>query len=171
MRWIWIDRVVELVPRQRLVSIKHISLAEEHMHEHFEATDARASIPVMPACFIVEGIAQSGGILVGHAGSFREKLVLAKVSRVDLDREATPGDTLRYTIVIDQFGPQGASTKGTVELIEAWSGRTEVIGHVDLMFSNLDQNMAGLEFPEGNFVFGDTFKTLLRNSGVRIPGE
>ncbi len=39
------------------------------------------------------------------------------------------------------------------------------------MFSNLDQNMAGLEFPKGNFVFGDAFKTLLRNSGVPIPGE
>lgn len=169
MRWMWIDRVVELVPRKRLVSIKHVSLAEDHIHEHFAATASRASMPVMPACFIIEGVAQSGGILVGHAGGFREKLVLAKVSRVDIEREASPGDTLRYTIVIDQFGTQGASTKGTVELIEAWSGRVETIGHVDLMFSNLDQNMAGLEFPPGNFVFGEAFKTLLRNSGVEMP--
>ena len=35
MRWMWIDRIIELVPRQRLVAIKHISLAEEHLHDHF----------------------------------------------------------------------------------------------------------------------------------------
>ena len=29
MRWMWIDRVVELVPRQRLVAVKHVSMAEE----------------------------------------------------------------------------------------------------------------------------------------------
>ncbi len=167
----WIDRVVELQPRQRLVSIKHISLAEEHMHEHFAATDTRSSLPVMPGSLIVEGVAQSGGILIGHALAFEQKIVLAKVTRVDLDHDATAGDTLRYTITMDQFGPQGASTKGVVELLEAWSGKVRTIGHIDLMFSVLENNMAGIEFPEGNFVFGEAFKTLMRNSGVLIPGE
>ena len=83
----------------------------------------------------------------------------------------TAGDTLRYTITMDQFGPQGASTKGVVELLEAWSGKVRTIGHIDLMFSVLENNMAGIEFPEGNFVFGEAFKTLMRNSGVLIPGE
>ena len=165
----WIDRIVEIVPRQRLVFVKHITLSEEHTHEHFAATESRPSIAVMPACLIVEGVAQSGGILIGHASGFREKLVLAKITRVDLECEATPGDTLRYTITVEQIGSQGASTKGLVERVEAWSGKVETIGHVDLMFSNLDQNMAGLEFPEGNFVFGDAFRTLLKNSGVEIP--
>lgn len=167
----WIDRVVELQPRQRLVSIKHISLAEEHMHEHFAATDTRSSLPVMPGSLIVEGVAQSGGILIGHALAFEQKIVLAKVTRVDLDHDATAGDTLRYTITMDQFGPQGASTKGVVELLEAWSGKVRTIGQIDLMFSVLENNMAGIEFPEGNFVFGEAFKTLMRNSGVLIPGE
>ncbi|MBX3316737.1 MAG: hypothetical protein KF902_07735 [Phycisphaeraceae bacterium] len=171
MRWMWIDRVVELQPRQRLVSIKHISLAEEHMHEHFAATEARSSLPVMPGSLIVEGVAQSGGILIGHALAFEQKIVLAKVTRVDLDHDATAGDTLRYTITIDQFGPQGASTKGVVDLLEVWSGKSRTIGHIDLMFSVLENNMAGIEFPEGNFVFGEAFKTLMRNSGVLIPGE
>lgn len=169
MRWIWIDRIVELQPRQRLVAVKHISLAEDHIHDHFAETPDRASLPIMPASLIVEGMAQTAGILVGHAEAFREKVVLAKVNRVELNREATPGDTLRYTAVIEQLGPQGASTKGTVELIEAWNNTAVVIGHIDLMFSHLDQNISGLEFPEGNFVFGESFKTLLRNSGVQIP--
>jgi hypothetical protein len=37
------------------------------------------------------------------------------------------------------------------------------------MFSHIDQNMAGTEFPKENFVFSSTFKTLLRMSGVAEP--
>ena len=41
MRWMWIDRIVELVPRERMVAIKNISLAEEHLHDHFSADAER----------------------------------------------------------------------------------------------------------------------------------
>jgi 3-hydroxyacyl-[acyl-carrier-protein] dehydratase len=170
MRWMWIDRIVELVPRQRLVAIKNVSLAEEHLQDHFPARGARAAVPIMPGSLIIEGMAQTAGILVGHAEGFREKVILAKVSLAELEREATPGCTLRYTATVQQMDRQGASTAGVVELLDhgaAGSG-FEPIGRIDLMFSHIDQNMAGLEFPEHNFVFGESFKTLLRTSGVRV---
>jgi 3-hydroxyacyl-[acyl-carrier-protein] dehydratase len=169
MRWMWIDRIVELVPRQRLVAIKNISLAEDHLHDHFAAARGRAALPVMPASLIIEGMAQTAGILVGHAEGFREKVILAKVGLAELDREATPGCTLRYTATIQQLDRQGASTAGTVELMDHAAGRGfEPIGRIDLIFSHIDQNMAGLEFPEHNFVFGESFKTLLRSSGIEF---
>jgi 3-hydroxyacyl-[acyl-carrier-protein] dehydratase len=183
MRWMWIDRIVELVPRQRLVAVKLVSMAEEHLHDHFPArsavpgegrrdacpTGSRAAMPVMPASLIIEGMAQSAGILVGHAEGFREKVILAKIGTAELEREATPGTTLRYTATIQQMDRQGASTAGVVELFNHASPDRgwERIGRVDLMFSHIDQNMAGLEFPEHNFVFGESFRTLLRMSGVQ----
>lgn len=175
MRWMWIDRVVELEPRERLVAIKSVSLAEEHLHDHFEAvTDdtgatIRPALPVMPMSLIVEGMAQSGGILVGHAEDFREKVILAKVSKAQLDRDATPGCQLRYTAVIKSFSEMGASVSGTVEISEpsaSGGGVFTPIGSIELIFSHLDRNMAGVEYPEHNFVFGEQFKTLLRTSGV-----
>lgn len=174
MRWMWIDRVVELVPRERLVAVKNISLAEDHLHDHFpEVRDGagvlvRSALPVMPGSLIVEGMAQTAGILVGHAEGFREKVILAKVTRATLDRDAGPGMTLRYTATLVQQSPQGASTTGLVELLDHASpdaGWAE-IGRIDLMFSHLDQNMAGMEFPEHNFVFSESFRTLLRTSGI-----
>ncbi len=170
MRWMWIDRVVELVPRERMVAIKNISLAEEHLHDHFAARGGRPAMPIMPASLIIEGMAQTAGILVGHAEGFKEKVILAKVGLAELEREATPGTTLRYTATIRQMDRQGASTEGLVELFdhgkpaEGWVK----IGRVDLMFSHIDQNMAGLEFPQDNFVFGESFRTLLRTSGVAL---
>lgn len=176
MRWMWIDRIIELRPRERLVAIKNVSLAEEHLHDHFPARaggerPARAAVPVMPASLIIEGMAQSAGILVGHAEGFREKVILAKVGLAELEREATPGTTLRYTATVQQLDRQGASTQGIVELLdhsEAGAGYQR-IGRVDLMFSHIDQQMgmgAGPDFPEHNFVFGESFKTLLRMSGI-----
>lgn len=171
MRWMWIDRVIAFEPRTRLVAVKNVSLAEEHLHQHFGADGALPPCPVMPSSLILEGMAQTAGILVGHAGGFREKVILAKVSKAEFSAEAVPGCTLRYTATINQFDASGASTSGVVELIDPASPERESvrIGSVDLMFSHIDQNMAGTEFPKENFVFSSTFKTLLRMSGVAEP--
>ena len=180
MRWMWIDRVIELEPGKRLVAIKNVSLAEEHLHDHFAADSSRglAATPLMPASLMLEGMAQSAGILVGHAEGFREKVILAKISRAEFDRDVPPGCTIRYTAEIERMDPMGASTKGIVELLDhARSAEGYLrIGMADLMFSHLDNNMGqagrpGESFPDHNFVFGESFKTLLRTSGVHFPGD
>ena len=179
MRWLWIDRIVEMVPRPpaRIVAVKGVSFSEDHLQEHFPAREgaggaggvARPALPVMPASLIIEGMAQTAGILVAAADDFREKVVLAKVSLAEFEREATPGTTLRYTANLQRMDRAGASTVGVVDLMDhATPDRGyERIGRIDLMFSHVDQNMAGLEFPEHNFVFGESFETLLRMSGLK----
>lgn len=184
MRWMWIDRVIELRPRERLVAIKNISLAEEHLHDHFAAEapvngqPGRAAVPVMPASLILEGMAQTAGVLVGHAEDFKQKVILAKVNKAEISRDAGPGMTLRYTATIQRMDDIGASTIGSIDLLDhARPDRGFVpIGSVEMMFSHLDNNMGGAgapgeEFPAHNFVFGESFKMLLRTSGVAIPGE
>jgi len=162
----WVDRIIELVPRERLVAIKNISMAEEYVHDHFIATPVSPALPVMPSCFILEGMAQSAGILVGHANGFSEKVILAKINKAEFHYDAVPGYTLRYTALIKYLDPAGASTTGRVELIDPSTGESQEIGTIDLMFSHVDNNMAGTAFPKENFVFSDSFKTLLRTSGI-----
>lgn len=167
MRWMWIDRIVELEPARRIVAIKNVSLAEEHLHDHFAARDGRPALPVMPASLIIEGMAQTAGILVGHAGRFEQKVILAKVSAARLDLDAFPGHTLRYTATIERLDGTGAATAGVVERVR-WAPEpvVEPAGAIDLVFSHLDHNRAGAAFPEHNFVFGDSFRTLLAMSGI-----
>ncbi len=169
MRWMWIDRVTELDEGKRLVAIKNVSLAEEHLHDHFATSGDTPALPVMPMSLIIEGMAQSAGILVGHAQAFREKVILAKVSKATLDCEAPAGITIRYTATVERMDASGASTKGIVEYVDPANGHSEEVGAIDLMFANIDHNRAGVVFPEHNFVFGEQFKTLLRTSGVEIP--
>jgi 3-hydroxyacyl-[acyl-carrier-protein] dehydratase len=165
----WIDRVTELERGHRMVAIKNVSLAEEHLHDHFAATEVLPSLPVMPATLIIEGMAQTAGMLVGHANHFREKVVLAKVSRAELDQDVGPGHTLRYTATIERMDEGGASTLGTVELIDpAERSAPRVIGRIDLIFSHLDRNRTGQTFPGENFVFSEAFQTLLQSSGFTV---
>ncbi len=166
MRWMWIDRIVELEKGARCRAVKNISMAEEHLHDHFAAEGERRALPVMPAPLIIEGMAQTAGILVGHARDFKEKVILAKIGKATFERDAFPGQTLIYTATLDRIDESGASTTGTVELIDhARGGEPQPVGTIELMFSHIDKNMRGLGFPEHNFVFTDQFFDLLRNSG------
>jgi len=169
VRWLWIDRVAEFVPGRRIVAIKHVSMAEEYLRDHFGPDEAGGPGPVMPASLIIEGIAQAGGILVGHAEGFREKVVLAKISRASIEADAPPGATLRYSVEMTSLGSSGAATKTQVELAFPGLSNGETfrrVGSVDLVFSHLDRNIAGTDYPEHNFVFGPAFRTLLDSSGL-----
>lgn len=149
MRWFWIDRFEEFESGKRAVAVKCVSLAEEHLHEHFPL------YPVMPNCLILEGMAQTGGILVGEMRNFEEKVVLAKVSKATFFRHVRPGDRIRHEAVVESISEAGASIQG----VTTCDG--EKVAEIGMMFSHVDQNMAGLEFPEENFVFHEGFRTLL----------
>ena len=75
MRWLWIDRFLEFERAKSARALKNLSLAEDHFADHFPG------YPVMPGALILEGLAQTGGILVGEANDFKEKVVLAKINR------------------------------------------------------------------------------------------
>jgi 3-hydroxyacyl-[acyl-carrier-protein] dehydratase len=150
MRWIWIDKFLEFTSRQSATAVKNVSLAEEHLHDLYPA------FPVVPHSLIVEGMAQTAGILVGEARDFAEKVILAKVGRATFHRLVRPGDTITYAARIQQLSEQGASIEGKVTV------GADLVAEVELMFSHIDQNMAGLKFPEHNFVFTEQFTELLK---------
>ena len=154
MRWIWIDKFVEFHSGQRAVAVKNVTLAEEHLHDHFPG------FPVMPETLMIEAMAQTAGILVGEAKKFQEKVILAKVKKAVFFDYVRPGDTIKLDAKIESIASEAASTNGKITCEE------KLIAEIDLMFSHIDQNLAGKEFPEENFVFNaDTsvFDSLLRD--------
>ncbi len=166
MRWMWIDRVIEFVPRQRLVAIKNVSLAEEHLHDHFPAQGDREPLPVMPASLMIEGMAQTAGILVGSARDFKEKVILAKIMRACFERDVLAGDTVRYDARVQRLDAAGAATTGTVSRRGPDENTWETIGQIDLLFSHVDQSLAGVDVPDHNFVFGENLRIILQGVGL-----
>jgi len=161
MRWLWIDCIIEHEPETRLVAIKNVSLAEDYLHDYIIQDTV-----IMPFALIIEGMAQTAGILVGSVGRFREKVILAKIAKATLDCDVTAGDTLRYEACIDRIDDAGAVTNGNIDRRVAGGDAWERIGRIDLLFSHLDNNVAGVTFPEHNFVFSDNFKMILDNAGL-----
>ena len=159
MRWIWIDRFERFEVHKSAVAIKNVSLAEDHLHDHMPG------FPIMPASLMIEGMAQTAGILVGAARNFQEKVILAKIGKAIFTDAAWPGFTLRYTATMERIDPTGASTTGTVERIDPQNGTATPLATIELMFSHIDQNRSGLAFPEENFVFTEQFMGLLERSG------
>lgn len=103
MRWLWIDKFVEFRSGQFARALKNVSVAEEPLREHFPG------YPVMPNSLIVEGMAQTGGILVGEAQDFKRLVVLAKLSRVDFSDCALPGDQLTYEATLTELRHEGSA--------------------------------------------------------------
>lgn len=151
MRWYWIDRFIEFESGQRAKAIKNISLAEEHLHDHFPG------YPVHPQTLMIEGLAQTAGVLVGQAQDFREKVILAKIGRAKFHGLVVPGDQIVYHAeVIDEIRPEGASIRGTI------TRGDEIVAEIELMFVHLDQSRSGDDFGDDNFVFSPQFVELLR---------
>src|SRR6187431_589857 len=101
MRWIWIDRFVEFESGVRATAVKNVSLAEEHLHDHYPG------FPEMPGSLMLEGMAQTGGILLGETHGFKHIVILAKVPKVVYHSWAVPGDTLVYTAELLEARPEG----------------------------------------------------------------
>jgi len=150
MRWIWIDKFTEFTSRTSATAVKNVSLAEEHLHDLYPA------FPIVPHSLIIEGMAQTAGILVGEARNFEEKVILAKVGRATFHRLVRPGETITFSAKIEQLNEAGASIQGAVTVAG------EPVADIELMFSHIDQNMAGMKFPEHNFVFTEQFTELLK---------
>ncbi len=151
MRWIWIDKFVAFESGKSASAIKNVTLAEEHLHDHFPG------FPMMPETLMIEAMAQTAGILVGQAMDFKEKVILAKIRKAVFHDFVRPGDTIRLDAQIESITQEAAGTTGRITRGE------QPIAEVDLMFSHIDQNLAGKAFPKENFVFTGMFESLVRD--------
>jgi 3-hydroxyacyl-[acyl-carrier-protein] dehydratase len=142
MRWIWIDKFIEFESGRRARAIKNVSLAEEHLHDHFPG------YPVMPNSLIIEGLAQTGGLLVGEYNAFEEKVILAKLPKAVFHGPAVPGDTLTYTAVVEDISRDGAMVTATSHIGDRLQAEAEIF------FAHLrDGDRARNLFEPKNFVF------------------
>lgn len=149
MRWIWIDKFLEFKSGQYAVALKNVTLAEEHLHDNVPG------FPMMPECLMIEAMAQTGGILVGEARNFEEKVILAKINKAVFHHYVVPGDTITFRAQIVSISPEAASIEGEIKRGD------DLIAQISLMFSHIDKNLSGKQFPEENFVFTDMFNSLL----------
>ena len=94
---------------QQKQPLKNVTLAEEHLHDHFPG------FPIMPECLMIEAMAQTAGILVGEARNFEEKVILAKIKKCVFFHYVRPGDTITIHAEIESIADEAASTTGEID--------------------------------------------------------
>ena len=93
MKFALIDRIVELVPGERIVAIKAVSLAEEYLGDHFP------TFPVLPGVLILEAMAEAGAWLVREAEDFASSVILLRSAKnVTYKGFVKPGELLRVGV-------------------------------------------------------------------------
>ncbi len=91
-----VDRVVDFEPEKFIRAIKNVSYNEPHFTGHF------SSYPVMPGVLLVEGMAQTGGLLAFQSiPRDREYLVyFTGIDGVRFRRPVRPGDQVVYELTL-----------------------------------------------------------------------
>jgi len=109
--FLFVDRVVELEPGNRIKAIKNLSVNEEFFNGHFPQH------PVMPGVLIIEALAQSACILSKMSPGFEpeqgREYFLVGTTDVKWRRQVVPGDVLTLETQLVKKKRQLLIVKGT----------------------------------------------------------
>ena len=103
--FLFLDRVIELVPGEFAVAEKDLLPTEDVFRGHFPGH------PVFPGVLQLEGLAQTGAVAVLSQPDSKGKIILfGRADEVKFRREVVPGETLRFELRMTRS--RGAVGKG-----------------------------------------------------------
>jgi 3-hydroxyacyl-[acyl-carrier-protein] dehydratase len=107
MKFVLVDRIVELTPGERIKTIKNLTLSEEYLADHFP------TFPVMPGVLMLEAMTQSAAWLVRVTEDYQHSLVILKEARnVTYKSFVSPGRQLEIEITAKRIDPTLSQFKG-----------------------------------------------------------
>jgi 3-hydroxyacyl-[acyl-carrier-protein] dehydratase len=122
-----VDRILELVPGERAVGVKNVTINEAFFQGHFPGH------PVMPAVLITEAMAQVGGVLLlSMTGNEGKLAYFGCIDKAKFRRPVIPGDQLISEVTL----LRSKGNKGKVRAVGRVNG--QVVAEGEYIFALVD---------------------------------
>ena len=119
-----VDRIVEFVPRERIVAIKNVTINEPFFQGHVPGA------PVMPGVLILEALAQAGALLAMRGAAFdatKQAVYLLGIDKAKFRKIVVPGDRLVLTVTPLRKGGKIWKLAGTASVDEQVVAEAELL--------------------------------------------
>ncbi len=137
MRFLMVDRILDLVPGKSIEAIKVISPSEELFQDHFPG------FPVVPGVLLTEMMAQASGKCLYAENMERGYPVLLKIKEASFRKWAEPGQSIHLYAEVNSSKQDYATVKCHAKVND------NKICSAELLFSFIKEDkFAGSETPE-----------------------
>ncbi len=118
-----VDRIIELVPGERAIGIKNVSINEPFFHGHYPQK------PIMPGVLILEAMAQVGGIAMRDRVDGDSLVPLfAGIDKARFRRIVVPGDQLHMEVLVKRVKRATGRVSGRAFVDQ------EIVAEAELLF-------------------------------------
>ena len=108
MKFGLVDRVVEVVPGERIVAVKAVSRAEEYLSDHFP------TFPVLPGVLMLEALVEAARWLAWVSLDFAPSMILLREAKnVKYQSFVKPGQLLRVEVTCRRMTDDESEYAGT----------------------------------------------------------
>jgi 3-hydroxyacyl-[acyl-carrier-protein] dehydratase len=108
MRFLFVDRILEMTPGKEAVILKNVSNSEDFFDDHFPGR------PIMPGCLILESCDQAARLLLARSAEFRQMPKLTTVGSGKFRHLVQPGDALQVQVTVVAQEAGTAKVRATV---------------------------------------------------------
>jgi len=89
--FLMIDRVIDIRGDEHGIGIKNVTINEPHFQGHFPEN------PVFPGVLMIEGMAQTAGVMcIALTSSTPKKVFFMTIDKAKFRKPVLPGDTIEY---------------------------------------------------------------------------
>ena len=93
--FIMIDRILELVPGEKVVALKNVTINEPFFQGHFPGS------PIMPGVLMIEAMGQAGAVLAAESLAEKERgslIYFMGMNKVKFRKPVVPGDQIIFEL-------------------------------------------------------------------------